>query len=635
MSYLDSLLSARLFLAPQLAGDRLYFISNLSGHMSLYAMPAAGGEPEPLLPAPIALQNPELMQGRSFIVWPQLGVILVMIDQDGDEAYKPFLIPLAGGEPEPLFVEAFTDFNVIVGDEDKEGGIVYFMGQGRTQPLWILYRADLAARTLTRLGESMYGGFPLAVNPSHTRLIVADSFGAGDNVLYDLAEGGARRLIFGQPPEQRPPDRPTPPNGISFGAFSLDERALIASSILFDDLGGLIYLPLDQPEQARPIAITGLAHSGVGELELAARLHKHSDRWYIRYNIDGCSWAYEGRLDETSLTLQIEHVLVGQGTLANGVLEALEYDKDSDRYALVFSTATSPTQLYVLGGVARQRLNRRTHERLTGLPEEQLASGEDYSFTSFDGLRISARLYTPAPTLGFKPPYPLVYYIHGGPQSQERPNFAWFSMPLIQLLTLHGFAVFTPNVRGSTGYGFEYMNRVVRDWGGQDVLDHVHAMTEILPRDPRLDMTRAGVTGRSYGGFMTLTLAFRYAHLWGAAVDMFGPYDLTNFAERVPETWKPFMKYLVGDPETERDFLLARSPRSYAGQLACPLLVIQGQNDPRVWEIESRELVEELRAAGKSAEYLLFEDEGHDILKYDNRVTCYQAIVNFFEQHLS
>ena len=68
-----------------------------------------------------------------------------------------------------------------------------------------------------------------------------------------------------------------------------------------------------------------------------------------------------------------------------------------------------------------------------------------------DGLRVSARLYLPSPELGYEGPRPLVYYIHGGPQGQERPNFAWFSMPLIQILALEGFAVFVPNVRGSTG----------------------------------------------------------------------------------------------------------------------------------------------------------------------------------------
>ena len=78
--------------------------------------------------------------------------------------------------------------------------------------------------------------------------------------------------------------------------------------------------------------------------------------------------------------------------------------------------------------------------------------------------------------------------MHGGPQGQERPNFAWFSMPLIQALTLEGFAVFVPNARGSTGYGMDYMKRVDHDWGGQDRLDHVHAMTEVLPNDERVDV---------------------------------------------------------------------------------------------------------------------------------------------------
>ena len=101
------------------------------------------------------------------------------------------------------------------------------------------------------------------------------------------------------------------------------------------------------------------------------------------------------------------------------------------------------------------------------------------------------RLYLPAPALGYVGPRPLVYYIHGGPQGQERPDFAWFSMPLIQHLTLNGCAAFVPNVRGSTGYGLSYTKRVDRDWGGQDRLDHVHAMTEVLPRDERQDHHQA------------------------------------------------------------------------------------------------------------------------------------------------
>jgi dipeptidyl aminopeptidase/acylaminoacyl peptidase len=228
-----------------------------------------------------------------------------------------------------------------------------------------------------------------------------------------------------------------------------------------------------------------------------------------------------------------------------------------------------------------------------------------------------------------------VYYVHGGPQSQERPNFAWFSMPLIQILTLEGFAVFVPNVRGSTGYGLEYSKHVDRDWGGLDRLDHVHAMTEVLPRDDRVDTTRAGVVGRSYGGYMSLTLAARHPELWRAAVDMFGPYDLFTFMDRLPETWKPMFALSVGDPEKDRDFLVERSPKTHIADIACPLLVIQGQNDPRVVERESRDVVEQLRELGREVDYLVFEDEGHDVLKLGNRVRCYDTIVGFFSEHLS
>jgi dipeptidyl aminopeptidase/acylaminoacyl peptidase len=179
------------------------------------------------------------------------------------------------------------------------------------------------------------------------------------------------------------------------------------------------------------------------------------------------------------------------------------------------------------------------------------------------------------------------------------------------------------------------MNRVTHDWGGQDRLDHVHAMTRVLPLDPRLDVGRAGVMGRSYGGFMTLTLAGRHPELWRAAIDMFGPYDLFTFSDRVPETWKPYMAQMVGDPITEREFLTERSPRTYIGDLRCPLLVIQGANDPRVIERESAELVAELRERGKQVEYLPFADEGHDVLKFANKVRCYTSITDFFTQQLT
>jgi len=108
MYRIESLLTARLFLHPQWVGDRLYFISNLSGRLSLYTMREAGSVPEPLIPPDIALPNPELIDGEPFYVFPEMSCIFLMIDQQGDEVYRPYVIPMEGGYPQPIFAEEFA-----------------------------------------------------------------------------------------------------------------------------------------------------------------------------------------------------------------------------------------------------------------------------------------------------------------------------------------------------------------------------------------------------------------------------------------------------------------------------------------------------------------------------------------------
>jgi dipeptidyl aminopeptidase/acylaminoacyl peptidase len=630
---IESLLSARLFLEPQLHQERLTFLSNLSGHLSLYSMDAAGGVPDPLLPPQIALQNPELIGGLSFKVLPALGRILVMIDRDGDENYEPFLIPVDGGFPRPLSAEMFAGRRSHLFSIDPEQKKAYFSAESREESVFFAIRADLETGAADTLWQSSYGAFPAAWTPDHERVFLLDTYTLGDVVLYEIVEG-RRRMLHGTPIDEREQGQEYPLSGINSPPHAtVSGNGILLVTTLYGDTGvpGYVDLTKSRPELER-VAFRGLAHEGAGELERFQ--HLEGDRYVAVFNIDGCSWAYEARLDEPSRALTVERLLVGEEELAGGVLHGLDFDEESGRFALAFCTATMPTQLYVLEPDAAAAPARKTRERALGVAPELLSAGEDASFESHDGLRISARLYLPSAELGYDGPRPLVYYVHGGPQGQERPNFAWFSMPLIQILALEGFAVFVPNVRGSSGYGLAYSKWVDRDWGGDDRLDHVHAMTEVLPRDKRVDVDRAGVVGRSYGGYMTLMLASRHPELWRAAIDMFGPYDLATFVERIPETWKPYFRLAVGDPAEDRDFFVERSPRTRITDLTCPLLVIQGQNDPRVVEQESRDLVEELRAAGRDVDYLVFEDEGHDVLKLPNRVRCYERIVGFFSEHL-
>ncbi|MBV7332103.1 prolyl oligopeptidase family serine peptidase [Chloroflexi bacterium TSY] len=625
---IESLLAARLFLQPKLVDERIYFISDLSGRMSLYVMDETGSVPEPLLPPSIALQNPELIGGESYVVMPNLGKVLVMIDQDGDENYQPMLIPLDGGVPKALFGDQFAGQQLTCARCDAERNQAIFMVDPRDEAILKTILVHLDTCTIIELGSTPYMRGPIAVNEDWSRIVLNEIYTRGDVVLYMWeSEKPQLRLLYGTPLSERESGIDVPLNGIGRGTFVSDDGLLFRTS-LFTPTYGLGYFNVANADPVEPVEISGIHHSGYGEFEGIKEIAP--GRYNISYNIDGCSWVYEGSFDEKNLRFTITKVLCGAGTLAEGVLAALDFDKTSDRYTAAFSTATAPSQLYL---IANGTPTPRTNERILGIPQQMLASGEDTSYPSHDGLRISARLYLPTSDLGFEGPRPVVFYIHGGPQSQERPDFTWFSMPLIQFFTLTGIAVFVPNVRGSSGYGIEYMKHVDRDWGGNDRLDHLAAFDH-LRADPRLDMDRIGVMGRSYGGYMTLTLAARHPELWKAACDMFGPYSLFSFLERLPPAWRTYFEMSMGHPEKDKEMLTERSPHTWLHQLACPMLVIQGANDPRVVESESSDLVENLRSQGKEIEYLVFEDEGHDVIKYHNKVRCYNQIVDFFARHL-
>jgi len=627
---IEHLLSAPLFLSPQLAGDRIFFVSNLSGRLSLWAMDADGSMPEPLLPPDVALLTPKLVLGQLFVALPDLGVIVVMIDRDGDEQLQPCLVPIDGGDPEPLFGHRFAGQQVQLVELDQDGrGSIWV--DPRTRPEQEAYHIEVANARLVPLGGSHYGNLPLGHSADRSRYLLIDQYSANDATLWLWErDTGGRRLLHGVPLDQRQDGQQVALTGFDHGWFIDDEQSILVETTRFDDLGGLGWLSLAEPEKLEPVPVTGAVHQGVAEWEFGAQ-RLSTDRFLVSYNVDGVSWGYEAVLDARQHALHLARPLWGQGELSDGVVEHHHHDRSSERFAVAFSSATTPAQLATI--TADGKATIVTRNRLLGVDLQLLSPGEDASYDSHDGLRISARLYLPSDRLGFTGRRPVVYYIHGGPQGQERPDFTWFSMPLIQYFTLHGFAVFVPNVRGSTGYGQAYMKHVDRDWGGQDRLDHVAAV-ERLRDDPRLDADRIGVMGRSYGGFMTLTLAGRHPQLWSAAVDMFGPYDLVSWTKRLPESWLTALRLAVGDPETERDELVARSPRTYLGDLACPLLVVQGANDPRVTKADSDELVAELRAAGKDVDYLVFDDEGHDITRPANKAHCYRSITDFFSQHL-
>lgn len=241
--------------------------------------------------------------------------------------------------------------------------------------------------------------------------------------------------------------------------------------------------------------------------------------------------------------------------------------------------------------------------------------------------RIPALLFTPRDTEARG--LPVVVYVHGGPESQYRPNFN----PIVQYFVNQGYAVLAPNVRGSTGYGYEYQSlddiRLRMDL----VHDLRHAalwLGESGIGDPR----RIAVMGGSYGGFMVLSAITTYPEVWAAAVDIVGIANFVTFLEHTGPWRRKLREVEYGSLEDDRDFLERISPINGVDRITAPLFVVHGANDPRVPVGEAEQIVAALRGRGVPVEYLRFEDEGHGLQKRTNRLVAYPAIARFLERYL-
>jgi dipeptidyl aminopeptidase/acylaminoacyl peptidase len=225
---------------------------------------------------------------------------------------------------------------------------------------------------------------------------------------------------------------------------------------------------------------------------------------------------------------------------------------------------------------------------------------------------------------------PALLVIHGGPEGQSRPQF---QTALGEALLEKGIALVVPNIHGSTGYGKSWQTRIHRDWGGIDLAD-LRAVADWMRAQPDFDPGRLGVWGGSYGGFACLTCITRLPEYWCCGVDIFGPSNLVTMLENAAPNWRRWNKLWIGDLQTEREKLIERSPITYVDNVRCPLLVFQGDNDPRIPRAESDQMVERLRKLGRPVEYITFEGEGHGFARRENQVALHEKTLEFLERHL-
>jgi dipeptidyl aminopeptidase/acylaminoacyl peptidase len=263
-----------------------------------------------------------------------------------------------------------------------------------------------------------------------------------------------------------------------------------------------------------------------------------------------------------------------------------------------------------------------TRSSTAGIPRSTFRHPRLVRYPTFDGREIPALFYDPEDGDA-----PVIVNVHGGPESQSRPAFA----PVTQYLLHRGYAVFFPNVRGSTGYGKAYTHLDDIELRMNSVRDLAHAAQWLRKKGHQ----RVAVMGGSYGGFMVLAALTEYPELWSAGVDIVGIANLVTFLKNTGSYRRALREAEYGSLQRDRYFLESISPIHKAHRIRVPLMVIHGKNDPRVPVGEAEQIVERVRENGGTVEYLLYEDEGHGLAKLKNRLDAYPRIAAFLDEHLS
>ncbi|MGI9204338.1 MAG: S9 family peptidase [Woeseiaceae bacterium] len=407
--------------------------------------------------------------------------------------------------------------------------------------------------------------------------------------------------------------------------------------VAFDDAGDGVWYITDQGSDFRQLAWQSLAPGSTPEIITAgirwdvggAQISNDRRRIAFTSNENGMSRVY--LLD----TATREYASVAGIPL--GLVFGMRFSPDDRQLAMTLNSATAPSDVFVLDlddeALQYGQLERWTTSEVGGLDTTQFRAPELVSFPTFDEVdgkprEIPAWVYTP-PGDG---PFPVIVSIHGGPEGQTRPGFSsTYQMWMDKL----GAAVVLPNVRGSAGYGKQYL-ALDNNFKREDSVRDIGALLDWIETREDLDANRVAVFGASYGGYMVLASSFHYSDRLKAAVDVVGISNFITFLENTQDYRRNARRAEYGD---ERDPAMRAhfekiAPMNNVHRITIPMLIVQGENDPRVPVTESAQVVAALREQGQSVWYMNALNEGHGYRKKENRDIYQQATVLFFREHL-
>jgi dipeptidyl aminopeptidase/acylaminoacyl peptidase len=292
-------------------------------------------------------------------------------------------------------------------------------------------------------------------------------------------------------------------------------------------------------------------------------------------------------------------------------------------FATVLHSSSRPPEVVVADGEGERTIASTANDG-TAFLLGVLPRRDRVTWTAPDGLEVEGLLAAPAGD----GPHPLVVFVHGGPVWAYQDTWPRTMVPLF---VSRGYAVFQPNPRGSTGHGQKFAGMVVGDMGGDDALDVLSGIDALVARGVA-DPDRIGVTGGSYGGFMSCWLPVRDQRFKAAvAVSPVTDWYSQHFNSNIGHWDADFLKDLPERPGGEYH---DRSPVLFADRVTTPTLLTAGLNDRCTPPGQAIEFYRALRWRGVETEVVIYPEEGHGVRNFPALIDLLTRTVAWFERFM-
>jgi dipeptidyl aminopeptidase/acylaminoacyl peptidase len=569
--------------------------SNKSGIWNAYAVPATGGEPQPLTQS-----TTNSVFALSY--FPGDERLLYSSDQGGNELTHIYVrFPNRAVRDLTPGSKLKANFHGWSGDDRS-----FFVSTNeRDERYFDLYEisADSLKRTLFYRNTEGFNIGPISRDKRYVALVKPRTTSDADIYLYDRAGGTTANITTHTGTVNNSPADFSPDNTrLLFVSDSGREFASLRSHDLATGAKTTVY--------EQPWDVLGAEYSKGGRF-LTVYVNEDSK--------------FAARLLEAS-NLRPAPV----AGMPQGLVRGVSLSRNDSAFAFYASDGSVPDELYAgaIGGTPPKRLTSALNPSIR---REDLVVPRVVRFKSYDSVVVPGVLYRPHQASAAAKA-PALVLVHGGPGGQAQVGY----YALTQALVNHGYVVFDINNRGSSGYGKTFYAMDDRKHGEGDLGDVV-ASKRMLAETGYVDTTKIGIIGGSYGGYMVLAALTLQPDAFKVGVDLFGISNWVRTLESIPPWWASFRDALyaeLGDPKTDSVRLRRISPFFNADKIKAPLMVLQGANDPRVLKAESDDIVAAARKNGVPVEYVIFPDEGHGFVKKQNEIRGYAQVLAFLDRYL-